>query len=459
MINSIITLTVLISISAYLIKRNELYFIAFIVLLKFSLKIILFKTSPDIAFASGTFINILLVLLFLCLIIKYKIDILSNRYYSYYLSFILVFFFYLTILALSRDINPIIYWHFFRNFFFNIIIILTFLTIKNKKTNFSFFNLFFAILLIESFIGLLQYAIFSVSDFFKIIEYVRHGELIVKIGETFQSSKLVTGTLLSMANFGSVLVVIILFLFGIWINKVYRPTNKLYIIALVPCIVPALLTGTRVSFISLIIGLFILIWFKNKKTALILGILFFSLIYIYIDNLSPTIEKAVVRQVSIENPLERLAGTFAFFDKSVATDLGYLSAQRTIDLSNDIWINPLFGLGKNYFFGQYDSVTDAFLILLILEFGLVGLILLLLPYFYTLKLVKKFAGKNSYRIMLTIFFVLLMQTVVNEGLFYSVSNMLFFAFSGVIIMHSKLKRKLRTNYNENFNVYHKSKIF
>ncbi len=69
-----IVLFILCTLSWYLIRKNEHYFIVFIIILDFSLELILAKTFPSLVRISGRFTNVLLLSYLGYMVIKYRLN-------------------------------------------------------------------------------------------------------------------------------------------------------------------------------------------------------------------------------------------------------------------------------------------------------------------------------------------------------------------------------------------------
>jgi hypothetical protein len=291
-------------------------------------------------------------------------------------------------------------------------------------------------LLIQTTLGILQYFFVPVSNFFKVMEYLKDGEMVRQLDPNFKDQKIVTGTLWAMANYGVVVSSLLLYFFNqLVFDKVKG--NKIGVSILVGlAAVTVLLTGIRSAAISLIFGLMMIIWFKDKKVFFITILMSLVTFFLYAEILSKFAFLAAERAVSIESPLQRLAGLFLFFTDNPSPK-GLLTFQRTMDLVMNIDSVPWFGIGERLVFGEYDSYTDAFLVILILDFGIIGFTLLLTPYVYILRLVRKYCPYHKVVLCQTLFLVLILQTIVDQGLFYNVNNAIFIIICGYLIKKYK----------------------
>ena len=241
-----------------------------------------------------------------------------------------------------------------------------------------------------------------------------------------------------MANFGVVVSSLLVYFFNqLVFDRVMG--NKIFISIIVFLAITAvMLTGIRSAAIALIFGLLMTVWFKDKKIFFMTILASVAAFFIYSEVLSKLAFLAAERAVTIESPLQRLAGLFLFFTDN-PSPRGLLTFQRTMDLLMNVQSVPWFGIGERLVFGEYDSYTDAFLVILILDFGIIGFALLLTPYIYILWLVKKYCPYHKVVLCQTLFLMLILQTIVDEGLFYNVNNAVFIAICGYLIKFYKDK--------------------
>lgn len=190
-------------------------------------------------------------------------------------------------------------------------------------------------------------------------------------------------------------------------------------------------SGFRLGLGSIAIGTFLLMFFK-KKWLFASGVTtgYFLIQYIVISY-SSVIYTTVTRQIGLENPLMRLMGIFAIFDPTIPDEYK-LSMTRSISLSEELFENPFFGKATQYLVGQYDSITDAYLALHIIDLGFIGFFILLLPYIYTLKIVRKNCIRKAFFVMVIYFVVAIVQMLVDQGLFSQNKSHLFFCFQAFV---------------------------
>ncbi|MFW6134486.1 MAG: hypothetical protein ACOC5R_02795, partial [Elusimicrobiota bacterium] len=459
----------------FLLKKNSLNFIFLIIICHFFLIFTINKIQPNLTGLAGTFISILVVVLFIyLLLVKKRIDRQRRKILFIYLFFIIITIFYLLINALLKDIDPLIYLHYFRNHFWFIVILFYFIFLKSVVDKKKFINLMFILLFVQASIGLLQYfGPRDVSRFFLMDAYERSsGEIRTIVDErNVRLGSVETGTLGRINNFGNTLSVMIIYLsFILFYNKEKKRHKSHFIkkvnffqkFTLAIGILAVFLCGVKTSVLSLLIGLIVLLWYKSKKLAISLLIVlafFISIYQSFIIDYSKEIQKMLIsnrEETGFMNPLSRLATVFVLLDNISDFDKKQLlTLKRTFSLYPFVCSNPLFGAGyywtKGYgtytgylhFKSKEFSRTDATLMFYIVEFGILGFFIVLIPYIFTIYLVKKYGSKKSYITIKTVFIVLLLQTITDLGLFLLVSNMLFFVIAGIEMNLSRKKFALR----------------
>ena len=409
----------------YLARKDVLLTVLFIYTLHVFLKFLLFKIIPTAAFASGTFINISLVLFFLFYSLSNP-RIIYNKYFIYFSIYIFSFFIYLIFISILNGYNFYNYIYHVRNYFFTFLLFIIFLNSNNKRYNpFIFINFIILILSIQSTIAILQYQFPIVAQFFTIKEYVRFGVEIESFTSSFEGQNLVTGTLDQMQDISSFIMLNLIFILCFFIFLKNKIDHKITLVIFISFIA-MILTGVRAPLIGLLFGIGIIIWFNNKKAFLLSFITFTIITLLIVQTYDNLIQYALsgIGSGNIEDPFTRVLGAFALFnpDYHELTSVG-----RTYILFEFILQNPLFGSAPGIIFSDY-SFSDAFLTLWTVETGLIGLTYLLLPYIYLLSLVKEKLSLPYSRISFILFLVALSQSFTNEGLWTFYTNTQFFFY-------------------------------
>lgn len=429
------------TIALILAKRDFLLAVGFIFLLHVFLKIILFKTIPNISFASGTLINITIVFIFLYYSLT-KPSILNTKTNILFFIYILFFFLYLTILAVYNNHDIFGYIYYVRNYFFNFLLFIIYLSVKPKKyINAKYFiTVIVIVTFIQSALGILQFINPEIADFFTIREYSRNEQIIQRFGTTLAGQKLITGTFSQMQDVSSFIMVNIIFILALISFKIFKlDIRKLGL--LIITVAAMIVIGVRAPFIGLLLGIGAILWFKNKRIFAIVSI--GSLIFapLYIKVIEPNIAFALSQAgiANFEDPISRLYGIFAVFKPEY---LELTSISRTYYLSQFIFQNPVFGSGPGIIFTDY-SFSDAFLTLWVVETGFLGLLFLLFPYLYILNQIRKSNYKVFFKTALIILLVALSQSITNEGLWTLFTNIqVIFMFMVLIRINNEVKIKM-----------------
>ncbi len=415
------------------IKKDLNKFVYLFLISFFFFRFVFYKYAIEVAPYFGSFLNVILIIL-LWNILQNKPDEKFYKIFYTYLSIVLLTFFYIGVLLLLRENSKIESLYFIRNYFFNIVLFLLFITndkiVSNKR---NYFLKFLSILLLTQIIlGVSQYYFAQVANYFKIDDYLWKGDIINTLGVNAKEQNVVIGTLERMGILGNTIAVMITFLSGYYLATKKINFNILFLIILSLILVG--LTSIRTSFFTIILGLLLNLWFYKKKYF----IAFFSISIIILVTYFTQIQYlgviGIENSSNFENPIYRLFGIFYLLSDPTNITLGTITVARSLQLLPAFFDNPLFGVGL-YFSKGYigiDSISDAFLLFHIVEYGLIGFIILLLPYFYTLFLIKK-KSIEAFKIMFSVFIVLVFQTITDNGIFMPLTNGLFFIFGGFVI--------------------------
>lgn len=368
-------------------------------------------------------INIMLLLTFLVTIVKKNA---INKKELILVIYIPVFLILVALFSLHTSQSPVPNVYFFRNLFFNLMLFP--LLVDLKKTDAQWvMTVVGVIILIQILLSFLQYQIPSISKAFTIETVETNGIAKRRLGYGLDGANLVTGTLLSMANLASILTIFILFL-TLTIKKNKFLFNGLFIII---GLIAIIFTGVRspLGALILVLGLFLVA--KRPLIALIFGLALFALYGLFSEEIMILSELASNRTFGFENPFLRMAGLLSVFQQSDST--GLLTFGRTVNLYLEYDIATWIGNATDLLIGGYDSPTDAFLILLIIDYGWIVLLMLLLPYFVIIKNVNNNCPREIFVFAVLCFIMLLTQTIVDEGLWYNVANFLFVLILGLQI--------------------------
>ncbi|MFZ2410221.1 MAG: hypothetical protein WAW23_01490, partial [Candidatus Methanoperedens sp.] len=134
-----------------LAKRDFLLSVAFLVALQVFLKLLLWKTIPQIGFASGTFLNICIGLLCLYYVAKHPV-ILKTKCVRVYFGAIFFTLVYLAILGMFQGYAHLEHVYYVRNYFWNFLLFTVFISLPQRpgiETN-SFVKFIIALTIIQT---------------------------------------------------------------------------------------------------------------------------------------------------------------------------------------------------------------------------------------------------------------------------------------------------------------------
>jgi len=444
----------------YLLFRKRVDFVFYILFLQIFLIFAVNKVQPNLTGLTRTFISFLVVVMFVYLLfVKRKFNRLQFEILLKFLCLIALTLTYLVASAWIKDIDPIIYLKFIKNrFWFLIIFFFLIFTIGKNNKN-KLINSILVILFIEAGIGLLQhFGPREFFDFFIMKPYINSsGNIIHLVAEkNVITGAVETGTLGRINDFTNIVSLLTVYMFFILFNtkEMNKQKKTLIAVAIAVGITAIILSGIKASVVSLVIGLFLVIFFKNRIAgcAIITVCIVLLSVYsqfLYIRGLESFEAIKKNRKVStFTDPIERLASIFVLLqDPSNLDDKTPLTLRRTFALASYFPDSPILGsdrywksgYGECYHGSSTFSASDAFFMLNIVEFGLLGAIIFLSPYLLTISMVKKYGNKKAYVMIRIIFLVLILQTVTDLGLFQRTANMLFFIFAGVEINLSRKK--------------------
>lgn len=429
-----IIFTILISFGLIYLNKDFSIFILVILFIYFIFTFLLLKLQFTYAPMIGTVCNILVLLAFLYRYLRTNITGVEKNYVIKLSLIILITFTYMFILSASRNVPSLTYIFFIRNFFYGFLLFFLFLYVKDKQLiSDKIVKILWLMLAIQVILALLQMLDSGFLDFFKIKSFGWKGEIRTQLGNEF-NQKLVLGSLLKTTNFAVVISILTVYLFSRYLILYERSLLKLII--LIVAILLVFLSGIRNGAITIVLGIFLVLWIKNKKTAIIYIGLSIMLIATFKIVLINAAHIALNNAGNFETPFQRIFGLFVFLDDSFVIEQGTVTLFRSKSLIPEILKNPLFGPGKHFlsFGGGYsgiESVSDAYLLFLIAEFGILGITILLLPYLFVLKILRKSNAHFYYKITLIIFILLVVQTIVDQGLFLPLNNFIFFIIGGI----------------------------
>ncbi len=227
-----------------------------------------------------------------------------------------------------------------------------------------------------------------------------------------------------MSNMMAIMALMLMFYFNEFRYRFW------IVLLILLCLGAVVLTGVRSSLGTFLV---IVVIYAAWKRPLVLFLSLIPLFFVYqvFQEYIPLLgQLASNRAVGFDNPILRLAGLFALLNSTDSDQL--LTIGRSIDLISQFDLSLPFGNGTNLSYEGYDSPSDAYLILLIIDYGWVVFVLLLLPYFLIIHTIRKIAGWDHAIKALLVLLALLILSLVDEGLWYPTGNFIFVIFSGLV---------------------------
>lgn len=368
-----------------------------------------------------------------------KADILlRNTYFKqnmYYLFFLIAFFFTVLVLAsIINDYNFISACDFFKNYFWPFLFYIIIASLGESKLGIHKYLMIFVILMIV--LSVLQFVDGeTIGKWFAYNDMIKDGK-IVKISSIYERTKgaLITGTLGKVTVLGNFLAIYVTYFFSRKIMNGICIKDILFIITIIGIIIS---TGVRASLITCFTGLLLCFIFlaENLNSSLKRFFIIFLISIISLPILISIGQEAINSKLTTyNNPIMRSFSVFGVLSEFGGDEspTHLYTLQRSINISNFFSLDTLlFGTGiytrnpKGYGPG-IASITDAQLLFILIEYGLFVLMLCIFPYIYCLKKIKQSCNKIVFKRCAILFGIIFMQTIVDQGIFDSMSQYIIF---------------------------------
>jgi len=375
-----------------------------------------------------TYTNLSFVFLYIVILVLLILNITKNinlKYAKVILGSQIAFLLYITITSLIRgsmiEMLDLSKFYFFGSFLFLLIIS------SKKSLNVHKINQLIVLsTIILSYLGLYQYFTLSSVEFF-MVDLSKFG---YNIGDDIDSFRRVIGLYFHPANYGNLLSLLLLYTICLVIknDKLKIPSLILYS-GIIVGILSILFTGIRTSLVSFIVGIvFLMILSKNKKLILTIS---FSVILLFLfwDQIA-LIRDSYKDSEAFSNSLGRTLQLSSHLEsKSVTTESTFRLTVRALD---DFFESPFIGSGDEMLWLQTFSVTDAQLLYLLVQFGIIGVFIIFYPYIFILSI----KSNPNTKFIAVLFIVLLVQTLNDVGIFYSPAFFSFWITAAIMIKDS-----------------------
>lgn len=367
---------------------------------------------------------VFLFITFLILVVLNFKKIIRLKYFWLIIICQITFLVYILLTSLVRG-DFIEMFNFTKFYFFGFLL---FFLINSARKNLDINRIYRFIIvftLLLSVLGLFQFLVPSTFDFF----VVDLSGLGYKSSE-INLNKRVVGLSLSPTHFGNLLALLLTFTVGVR-NRVNISTYIINI-GIIIGIAAIILSGIKTPLVTFIIGVGIFAFFSKDKFLLKLLpvgviILFFSW------GILAGIGDAYDPNEGFSNSFGRSLQLFALFNSGGINDESTFSL--TLQALKDFSEAPLIGSGDKMLWLQSFSITDAYLVYHLVQFGLIGMLILFFPY---LRIIKDFKDRHSFGLSLALFIVLLTQTFTDTGVFYYPINMTFCILLSILLKQSYL---------------------
>lgn len=449
-----ILLLILIVFIQNLLKTPTNILINFFVII-FFLKFVFINIFSSVTGATGPFVVFLLVIVLIFSIAG--LASISKQITRKFIQSIFVLLVctlaYLIITASLKDISPINYISFVKYYYVGIPL-LVYISINSTNINYNkVLKSIFIIFLIQATLGVLQYFLpLSYTEFFRIGSYEWNGETTYVTSISMWGGRQINGTLLHVGTYSNFMALLLVYFGGMYFfkTKVLFKSNLRFSLTLVFGLASLMIAGNRTSVISFIIGILIILFYYSKRLftlAVAIAIPLFFLASVFYNSY---VRSSTTPDIGYESPLERLSAlgniVVNFSDLSTSESLTLGRSFPLVDYFNE---NPLFGSGEFFKRGYNNELfagttiaswSDASLMFHIVEFGLIGFLLIIMPYLMLLRYIKKSCTRNGFAIAISIFITILIQTITDLGIFNILQIILVTSLLGIIAFSPIFKK-------------------
>lgn len=337
---------------------------------------------------------------------------------------------------------------YFRSYFWPFLLFVLILSLSNGNIRIERVLLF--IVIIQILFCIIQYVGGNdVKNMFAIHYYMRNGEIVNFMSDSVytKSNYLIVGTLGHVTRLATFLSWYIVYYF---MKKVTNDSFNIYsLVIIVFSIFCILLSGVRAPFVICVCGLLVCyVIFNTNISKTIAKLFLISGIAIITLPLLINIGKEQITKVggSYENGFYRSLTVFGVLGEFTEGEVKHqYTTKRSIYLSQ--FLTPrsfIIGTGtymkdeKGYGTG-ISSISDTQLLFILVEFGIFIFILCLMPYIISIREIKKTSPPQLYKVFILFFSVILLQTLVDQGIFDTLTSFMFFIICGCEVNNNYYK--------------------
>ena len=379
--------------------------------------------------------------------------ILNDKWFQKSLQFlfliILCFLLVIGIESVINDYSVIKGFLYFRNYFWGFLLYIILASLPNKKLYFE--NILLVFVLLQVILSFFQYYLDpTFGRSFMIAEFIKNGRVQTMTAEDFimSSEHLVVGSLEKITRLGNFLALYLTYKIGrIIIER--KISNIPYLLFFIAIFTVIILTGVRSSLLTSIIGTILcIIIIRNRWDKAFYKTLFISIILIAILPTLINYGTQLAREgVGYEQASLRGLTVFSLFGDNEAGGSIYTLRRsgyllnflnfKTFLAGSGIYMNNQLGYGTGI-----SSISDAQLLFIIVEFGIIPLLLCLAVYMYPLYQFKRYNDIDTIKIFSILFIIIFLQTVVDQGLFDTLISYIFFLLCACSVMGKEYNYEL-----------------
>lgn len=422
-------------------RQKEEFRYAFFLLLAICLEFLINKVLPESTPVANQLLSLLIIIVLPVYYFlngkKYKLNPLSKVI----LITIVITIIYLTLLALYRSINPLLYLNDYRLIIHGVILFVITSAVFREDSirNLEKYLMYLYILLVVTAV-IQQLAPQGIYEFLALRNSYSDdssGNSLSEIMYLYKRFGRPINTFFPRYNhFGNFIGFFSITLVMLELRKKDRNRKKILFL-LISGLICVVLSSNRISLLSYVIGVFLVLKVINKRIAYLsyLGVI---VLFLVSFTTMAALGINAAQQKEYSSPVERMMGLLVIFTNPFSGGYESLSTfGLSLLLIPEIAQNPILGAGK-YYLGGYSqiylgsaNVTDATLFFYTAEYGVIGIGLFIALFIFIIVQQKKYNLQN-YKILKIIFAVLLIQTVTDLGVFLRISNYLFFIVAGAL---------------------------
>jgi len=387
-------------------------FIKALITCAISLQFILAKVNFLFTNLSFVFLYLFMTILLILTLAK----VINNRHFRVVVGSQILFIFYIFSISLVRgsflQMLDFTKFYFLQSILFSLIV-----SSRKNSDKIQIDRFIITLVLFLSILAISQYLLPIYSNFF-VPDLSSFG---YNVGKSDQFKRVV-GLSISPTNFGNILALLLIYIAHLY-HKIedLKISKVIFVLCITLGFLALILTGIRTSLVSFIVGI-LLIGLLNINKRLIFIIFVSTILFFSAFDKIIEIGSQYSNEEGFSNPIGR---TFQFF--SMIKD-GGISSESTLSLSlialKDFFNNPLFGSGDEMNWLQAFSISDAYFLYHLVQFGIVGLFIIYIPYLYTI-------NQNRNKIIFVLFITLVLQTFTDTGLFNNTSNIIFWSLAAI----------------------------